>query len=147
MKALWASQKSTWYQKQQQQTNQQTWERSCLWPVVAVVMQTEATISFLCAWHAVTHVFTQKHTKRHKHSLEDVRFDTPVWIPAVITFLVLLSQSLLGCPPHPVTLCILFILPTHIPCICHFLSPLRVWGRIWHSFSVLFVDIAIIPVV
>lgn len=69
----------------------------------------------MCQLPAFSHVhrlaLLHNHRYTDPHRLDAVRLDTPVWKPAVIAFLVLLSKSLLHCPPQPVTLCIPFIHP------------------------------------
>lgn len=62
-----------------------------LFPILCPLTASAQTLSH-------TRALTQKHTQ---HRLEAVRFNTAVWIPAVIAFLVSLSQSLLLCPPTP----------------------------------------------
>lgn len=105
------------------------------------------------SWHACTLSPTQTHTCAHRGTYRAIHTQTSgcqVWHTSLNTSCHHLSccPSLFYAVPHTLSLFVFFsYTPTHIPCICCFLSPLRVWGRIRHSFSVLFVDIAIILVV
>lgn len=88
------------------------------------------------------HIRSFTHVHSHRNTYTRIRADLKLSGLTHQSEYQLSSVSLSRCPslfyavPHTLSVFVFFsYTPTHIPCICCFFSPLRVWGRIWHCFS------------
>lgn len=92
-------------------------------------------LSYVASLIGPLHSHRNTHTHTHMHRRQAAGSHTPIWIPAVITFLVSLSSFALA--PLTLSLFVFFsYTPGIIPDICCVLSPRRQRGRIPYSFCV-----------